>query len=145
MSGPPKTIAINHDDYHAEHIGRTADGRQFFLTTPFEPATDHNEGCEYIALFFFDMKGKFLDARIESFGSRSQMDYKHCMSVRDQWLAELGPVEYCRIEVEPFQIERFNTAFGLIPRGPEDGWTVELHPGNYMAFFEPWDSGEYDS
>ena len=35
--GPPALIAIDHDDYHAEHVGRTADGRQFFLTTPFEP------------------------------------------------------------------------------------------------------------
>ena len=32
--GRPELIAINHDDYHAEHVGRTADGRQFFLTRP---------------------------------------------------------------------------------------------------------------
>ena len=36
---PPKLFPINHDDYHAKHIGTTADGRQFFLTTPFVPAT----------------------------------------------------------------------------------------------------------
>ena len=24
---PPALIAINHDDYHAKHIGRTQDGR----------------------------------------------------------------------------------------------------------------------
>ena len=24
-------------------------------------------------------------------------------------------------------------------------WAVEMMPGNYMAFFEPWDSGEYDT
>jgi len=24
-------------------------------------------------------------------------------------------------------------------------WAVELQPGNYMAFFEPWDSGDYDT
>ena len=22
---------------------------------------------------------------------------------------------------------------------------VELHPGNYMAFYEPWDNGDYDT
>ena len=32
---PPTLIAINHDDYHAEHVGRMSDGRQFFLTMPF--------------------------------------------------------------------------------------------------------------
>jgi hypothetical protein len=43
----PKTIAINPDDYHARHVGRTADGRQFFLTTPFEPAIGGRVGREF--------------------------------------------------------------------------------------------------
>jgi hypothetical protein len=57
-------------------------------------------------------------------------------------------VEYGRIAVQPFEVERFGTAFGLVPRPPksdEDGWWVEVQPGNYMAFHEPWDSGEYDT
>ena len=37
-SEKPEKIAINHDDYHAEHIGRTKLGHQFFLTAPFVPA-----------------------------------------------------------------------------------------------------------
>jgi len=24
-------------------------------------------------------------------------------------------------------------------------WVVEMHPGNYMAFLQPWDIGEYDT
>lgn len=28
--GAPKLIAINHDNYHAKHIDRKLDGRQFF-------------------------------------------------------------------------------------------------------------------
>jgi hypothetical protein len=53
-----------------------------------------------------------------------------------------------RIEVAPFSVKRFGTSFGLIPREPEDdedAWAVELLPGNCMAFFEPWDSGKYDT
>ncbi|GAA0255521.1 hypothetical protein GCM10010492_65480 [Saccharothrix mutabilis subsp. mutabilis] len=45
-------------------------------------------------------------------------------------------------------VARIGTTFGLIARpGDEedDSWWVELHPGNYMAFSEPWDSGEYDT
>ena len=60
----------------------------------------------------------------------------------------LGPLDCGRIEVQPFALERFGTTFGLIPRPPEDedeDWWVELHPGNYMAFHEPWDGGEYDT
>jgi hypothetical protein len=68
--------------------------------------------------------------------------------VFEQRLAELGTVEYGRIEVQPFELERFGTTFGLVPRPPEeddDEWAVEVQPGNYMAFFEPWDSGDYDT
>ena len=55
---------------------------------------------------------------------------------------------YQRIEVKPFSVSHNGTEIGLIPREPEDEediWAVELLPGNYMAFFEPWDSGEYDT
>ncbi|CAC5842854.1 hypothetical protein [uncultured Gammaproteobacteria bacterium] len=51
-SDRPQKISIDHDDYHAEHIGRTKKGEQFFLTTPFEPAINEKEGCEYIAVRF---------------------------------------------------------------------------------------------
>jgi len=148
MSKQPKIIAIDHDDYHASRVGQTPDGRQFFLTTPFIPAMGENAGREFIALYLFDKWGKFLEARIDDLGPRAGLDEQRARAVFEQRLAVLGPVEYCRIEVQPFQIERFDTTFGFIPRGPEDeddGWWVEVEPGNYMAFHEPWDSGEYDT
>ena len=80
-SNPPAIVAIDADDYHAEHVGKTVDGRQFFLTTPLEPAVNGSE-------------------------------------------------------------------VGLVLRHPdEEGapWAVEVQPGNYTAFFEPSDSGEYDT
>jgi hypothetical protein len=145
---PPSLIAIDHDDYHAEHIGRTADGRQFFLTTPFEPAIGGKAGCEFVALFLFDSAGKFLEAKIESFGPRALLDGAKRNGLYVEWLRELGDLSFERIEVSPFSVERFGTTFGLVPRPPEengDDWWVELQPGNYMAFHEPWDSGEYDT
>jgi hypothetical protein len=60
----------------------------------------------------------------------------------------LGDVSYQRIAIVPFVIERFGTTFGLVLREPEDEdevLSVELQPGNYMAFLEPWESGEYDT
>jgi hypothetical protein len=63
-------------------------------------------------------------------------------------LAELGEVTYERIEVAPVRIQRHGVTFGPIPREPEgenaSSW-VELHPANYTAFHEPFDSGEYDA
>ncbi|WP_326559097.1 hypothetical protein [Micromonospora sp. NBC_01796] len=147
--GPPSRLAIDHDDYHAEHVGRTADGRQFFLTTPFEPAIRGEiDGQEFVALYLFDAGGRFLEARIDAFGPRARMDRAARRAAYDARLKGLGEVTFTRIEVEPFAINRFGTTFGLIPREPEeddDAWWVTLEPGDYMAFTDPWDSGEYDT
>lgn len=145
---PPSLIAIDHDDYHASRVGRTKDGIQVFVTTPFVPAVGDEIGREFLAVFLFDSTGEFVEARVDDLGPRSELDRDQARRLLEQRLAELGPLEFGRIVAKPFAIERFGTTFGLVPRPPEDegdGWWVELHPGNYMAFHEPWDSGEYDT
>jgi hypothetical protein len=146
--GPPQIVAINHDEYHAKHVGWTADGRQFILTTPFEPAIADRKGSEFVALYLFDANGKLLEAKIEDFGPRATLDDQKRREVYERWLQELGDVRLDRIEVAPFAVERFGSTFGLVLRRPEeedDPWAVEMQPGNYMAFFEPWESGDYDT
>ena len=146
--GPPNVIAINHDDDCAKYVGRTADGRQFILTLPFEPAIAGHTGSEFVALYIFDAKGKLLEARIADFGPQATLDKQERRNVYEGWLRELGDVTFARIEVAPFAVERFDATFGLVvrePEEPDDPWAVEMQPGNYMAFFEPWDSGEYDT
>ena len=148
MDGPPDKIAIDHDDYHAEFVGHTADGRQFFLTTRFVPAWDGSQGCEFLALYLFDSEGKLLEARIDDLGPRASLDKVRRESLHERRLKELGRLSFGRIEVAPFATQRFGTTFGLVARPPDEDaehWTVELEPGNYMAFFPPWDSGEYDT
>ena len=144
----PNLIAIEHDEHHAKHIGKLSNGSQFFLTTPFVPAIGTSAGREFVALFLFGEDGQFLEARIDDLGTRAELDVKRASSIYEGRLAELGEFELGRIEVQPFEIERFETKFGLVPRPPEDEddvWAVEMQPGNYMAFFEPWDSGDYDT
>ncbi|HEV2296249.1 MAG TPA: hypothetical protein VGR35_20560 [Tepidisphaeraceae bacterium] len=146
--GRPDKIAIEHDDYHAKHVGWTTDGRQFILTTPFDPAIGGKPGAEFIALYIFDTDGKLLEAKIDELGPRATIDKENASKLYDQRLQELGEVRFSRIEVAPFSLKRFGTEFGLVVREPEDEedvWAVEMQPGNYMAFFEPWDSGEYDT
>jgi hypothetical protein len=144
----PNRIAIDRDDYYANYVGRTAEGLQFFLTTPFVPADTGKPGREFLAVYLFDQQGRLLEATIDDLGPRAELDRDAARRLLKQRLSILGPVEFGRIEVQPFKIERFGTAFGLVPRPPEnaeDGWWVEVQPGNYMAFHEPWDSGEYDT
>jgi hypothetical protein len=145
---PPALIAINHDDYYAEHVGRTADGRQFFLTTPFEPAIGGRAGSEFVARYLFDPAGRLLEARIDDFGPRATLDDELRRKLYEQRLEELGAVTFGRIEVAPFAVRRFDTTFGLVlrqPEGEDDVWAVEAQPGGYMTFFKPWDSGDYDT
>lgn len=147
-SAPPTLVAIDADEYHAEHVGRTSDGRQFFLTTPFEPAINGSQGCEFVALYTFNNEGQLLAAEIDSFGPRGTMDQSARKKMYEFRLKSLGKSTLERIDVAPFAIEKFGTTFGLVLRHPEeegDPWAVEAQPGNYMAFFEPWDSGEYDT
>ncbi len=147
MNGIPDTFPINHDDYHAKHIGRTGDGRQFFLTTPFVAAHGKESGAEFIALFTFDANGNFLEASIENLGPRATIDREAASLLYQQRLESLGDVEFCDIRIAPFATSRFGIDFGLIPRECEeddDEPTIELQPGNFMAFFDPWD-GDYDT
>lgn len=145
----PKTFPINHDDYHARYVGRLSDGRQFFLTTPFEPAIGNNAGCEFVALFLFAADGSFLEARIDRLGPRKDLDEAHRDSVIQARIGELAAAgsTFRRIRIAPFETKQHGTTFGLIPHQPEDEedeLTIELHPGNVMAFFPPWE-GDYDT
>jgi hypothetical protein len=146
--GPPKLVALDHDDYAAEYVGRTKDGRQVFLTTPFVPALENEPGREFIALYVFDKAGNLQSATIDDLGTRDQMDKQARIARRDALLASLGEFKYGRIKVAPFRMEKFGVEFGFIHRPPEEpgeDWCVTVEPGNYMCFWPPWTSGEYDT
>jgi hypothetical protein len=149
-SQPPKLVALDHDDYAAEFVGRTADGRQFFLTTPFIPAflERGNPGREFLALYVFDDAGALLSATIDDCGPRATLDHPARVRRREELLASLGELKYGRVQVAPFRIERFGVEFGFITQPPEESgesWSVIVEPGNYMCFWPPWLSGKYDT
>jgi len=149
-SGAPPLVALDHDDYSAEYVGHTTDGRQFFLTTPFVPAESVGTatGREFLALYLFDKDGRLLTATIDDLGPRASMDESARLKRRDELLASLGDVSFGRITVAPFKVDRFGVEFGFIPRPPEEpdeDWAVIVEPGDYMCFWPPWTSGEYDT
>jgi hypothetical protein len=146
----PKLVALDHDDYSAKYVGHAADGRQFFLTTPFVPAATagSDAGREFLALYVFDRKGTLLSATIDDLGPRGTMDEAGSIKHRDELLASLGDITFDRIVIAPFSVERFGVIFGFIPEPPEEpdeDWSVIVEPGNYMCFGPPWTSGEYDT
>ena len=145
----PEVIPIIHDEYHTQHIGKTADGKQFILATPFVPAMGNELGCEFIVLYLFDANGKLVGEQIENLGPRSELNQEEAQKKYDSMLHSLGEVNFCDIQISPFRIEKYGVVFGLLPTDPEfaedeDDLSLEFHPGNYMAFYPPWD-GEYDT
>jgi len=123
----PKLIKINHDEYSAEYVGRTADKRQFFLTNPFVPALGDNPGREFVALYIFDPNGNLLEAKIDDLRARhdrisppgQKLDLDFASSLLRNRLAKLGTVSFCDIKIVPFSIEKFDVEFGLIEGAPE--------------------------
>jgi len=141
--GPPELISIEHDDYHAQYVGRTQQGQQFFITGPFIADVNQDRTYlrrEFLAVFLFDQAGDLVDSRVEEVSKNS--DYLNLEAKR---LAELGNFEFGGIKVKPFAVEHHGVMMGLIPNKHYGRWWVELLPGNFMAFHEPWDDGEYDT
>ena len=138
----PKVFPITHDDYHADRIGKLPDGTQFFVTTPFRPARGDDPGAEFLAVFLFEPDGKFREAYIDDLGTRAEMDNDAAQALLEKRMSQLEGAKFCDISVSPFSIEHDGTEFGFIPEQETGG--IELHPGNYMAFFEPW-NGDYDT
>ena len=150
VNKPPDYICIGHDDYYARLVGRTRDGKQFFITQPFVPYAH-----DFVARYLFDADGRLLEAAIHDLGERSSgeppgnalFNNVHAEMLQQQLLDELGETEFCDINVSPFSHESHGVTFGLIAQAPEEEdeeWTVIAEPGNYMAFYPPWD-GEYDT
>ncbi|MEV4639561.1 hypothetical protein AB0J80_19620 [Actinoplanes sp. NPDC049548] len=145
--GPPERLAIDHDDWDARYVGHTADGRQFFVTTPFETA---EEGRIFVATYLFAADGRFLEAQIEQTDAGDGLDQSATDAEVENRIRELGAVTYGRIVVQPFEVRRYGITFGLVVNPPgeepdDDLWWVSVQPGDYMAFTAPWDSGIYDT
>ncbi|HET6249024.1 MAG TPA: hypothetical protein VFE47_15105 [Tepidisphaeraceae bacterium] len=144
--GPPVLIALDPDESHAKYVGRTFDGRQFFVATHADPQCLIH-GHVFVAVYLFNSAGKLLEARIDDLGTDSKVNAMVWANAAEQRYRELGWTYIQRIAMQPFHVERFGLAFGLIAfqRDKSDDWMAEIRPGNPMAFFPPWDSGLYDT
>ena len=117
---------------------------------------DDNPGREFLALYIFDADGNLLESKIDDLGERedkilpgNKLDINFAGSLMETRLSELGDFSFGDIEVAPFRVKKFGIEFGLIPQPPDededdDELSVTAEPGDYMAFYEPWD-GDYDT
>lgn len=143
----PSRIRIKPDNHRAEWVGRTADGKQFFVTNLFVARDSFLgiKGCEYVAVILWDKDGSFLELRLDTLGPRADLNGAQVMGVIEERIKELGDIKLQEIVVAPFQEVREGVEFGLIHFRDSDSFEwVELMPGNSMAFTPPWD-GRYDT
>ncbi|MFK7772968.1 MAG: hypothetical protein AB8F94_12555 [Saprospiraceae bacterium] len=149
MKFPEKIRVERIEDYHTHYIGKYNGENQFLGDQTFVfknnriPEDDNWEKYrrEYIVIYLFDKVGNFLGIEYQFAGTTDSIQFD-MGSKLEEMVGELGEIEFCNIEVKPFQIEIDGSLFGLIPN--KESEMIELQPSNTIAFGEPWD-GDYNT
>ncbi|MQW74510.1 hypothetical protein GHK92_01335 [Nocardioides sp. dk4132] len=133
----PTRFTLVPDDYHVPWAGTAADGRRFFLSDElFVPGRS-----AYVGLFLWDSSGVFEEIRVDEVGPDD--DAERLVASR---LAELGGHVLEPVEVEPFTREIDGVTFGWPVDRYDDGtWFIRIEPGDFIAYYAPWDGLEYDT
>ncbi len=147
MDRAPERFTIVPDDYHVPYAGTAEDGRKFFLSEElFSPA-----GTAYVGLFLWKADGTFEEVRADKVSRRKglppgQAGPAGAATVLDARLAELGDYVLEPITVEPFTETVDGVTFGWKVGQDDDGtYYINIEPGNFIAYYKPWDGLEYDT
>lgn len=141
---PPDKVLLVPDDYHLGHAGRCADGRNVLVASQLTFAAPQTR--DFVCTFWFDSEGRVVEHRIDEVGIRGEYNEDDGRKIWDSHILAVGAIDPQPFWVKPFSIQFADQAFGFIPREMDNGeWQVTFEPGNTMAFYAPWDSGEYDT
>ena len=142
----PERFTIVPDDYHVPYAGSAEDGRKFFLSDELlDPG-----GSAYVGLFLWNADGTFVEVRVDTVsrpeglppGQASPAGADELVAAR---LAELGDYVLEPIEVEPFTKNVGGVTFGWRVSHFDGTYSINIEPGDFIAYYEPWDGLEYDS
>lgn len=143
-----EAILMTTDDYHLKHFGKADDGLILWMGSQLKYDKKDQDTTDYIFKFLFDTSGELVSSDIQTVGARKVIKpeiFSNRLNALISANAILGPASAM---IKTFTVIHEGIEFGLIPRVPEDDedvWAVEFMPGNTMAFFEPFDSGDYDT
>lgn len=147
-SRKPGKIRLITDDYHLEGLGKRLDGTYFLVSSQLKYDHHANATTDYICKFCFNSDGDLIEQKIVKLGIRGEFEHEDGVKMFAKLTPAEGTYEDADIRIKPFSVSFEGVEFGFITRTPEDEedvWAVEFMPGNTMAFFEPWESGEYDT
>ena len=148
----PERFRIVPDDYHVPYAGTAEDGRKFFLSQELVDAGSKRRApSSYVGLFLWNADGTFDRVEVDSVprpagvpaGQAVPAGADDLVAAR---LAELGDYELEPIEVEPFLTRVEGVRFGWHVGRYDDGqYYINIEPGDFIAYYAPWDGLEYDT
>lgn len=142
----PERFTIVPDDYHVPYAGTAEDGRKFFLS---EELFDGDSA--YVGVFLWNSDGTFDEIQVDAVPRAhglppGQAGPSGSEDLLDARLAELGEYVLEPIEVEPFTHNVDGVTFGWNLDQYEDGtYFISVMPGDFIAYYEPWDGLGYDT
>lgn len=147
--GAPARIWIRPDDYHVPYAGTAGDGRRFFAS---QELFDLGSGSirAFVGVFLWTADGEFSELRVDDAAAEPGRPPGNSRAdagggILERRLAELGEFVLEPIEVAPFVASHEGIEFGFVPQEFDGSVSVNLMPGDSMAYYEPWDGFEYDT
>lgn len=144
--GAPTRFTIRPDDYHVPYAGTAQDGRKFFLSDELFAF----DGKAWVGLFLWKADGTFDEVHVRSVGRAVGVPPGQAApgsgdSSVDQMLAPLGNYHLEPITVQPFTRRVDGVEFGWKVNHHDGMYTINIEPGDFICYYEPWDGYEYDT
>lgn len=142
----PARFTIRPDDYHIPYAGTAADGRRFFLSSEL-----FTMDSGYVGLFRWTADGSFDEVRIDPVGRSADVPPGQAApgdgadELVQARLAELAPYVLEPITVAPFLTTIDGVDVGWRFRASDDWASLNIEPGDFICYYEPWDGEEYDT
>lgn len=145
MEQAPERFTIVPDDYHVPYAGTAEDGRKFFLS---EELFDGDSA--FVGVFLWNADGTFDEVRVDAVGRPGglppgQAGPAGTGELVEARLAELGDYVLEPIEVEPFTQDVDGVTFGWNLDQYDGTYSINIVPGDFIAYYAPWDGFEYDT
>lgn len=145
QDGRPTRITIRPDDYHVPYAGTAEDGRRFFLSQELFAGD-----TAYVGLFLWTADGEPDSVRATAVPKPEGAPIGQAVpagadALVEEALAQLGDYTLEPITVAPF-VERIDgVPFGFRASELGGSWSVNVEPGDFIAYYAPWDGYEYDT
>jgi len=147
----PDRFRIVPDDYHVPYAGTAEDGRKFFLSEElFDTGSKKRDPSSYVGLFLWKADGTFDRVEVNAVPRPDDVPPGQAVPAgADELvvarLAELGDYQLEPIEVEPFLTKVDGVKFGWRVTQYDGEYSINIEPGDFIAYYPPWDGLEYDT